>query len=138
MGLTLADIGVVEFHEAFAGALFHVIVVLQCLRGGFDVLYVFSSMQFFCDAFCYVSICITVHNTPLVQRLIHTLTIPTGQVLANMVAMGSEKFCAERIPGGKVVGKFNYDNVNTKGGSLSLGHPFGATGTLKCVSCSVC
>lgn len=59
----------------------------------------------------------------------------TGQVLANMVAMGSEKFCAERIPGGKVVGKFNYDNVNTKGGSLSLGHPFGATGThtLQCV-----
>lgn len=45
-----------------------------------------------------------------------------------MVAMGSEKFAAERLPGGKPVGKFDMANVNTRGGSLALGHPFGATG----------
>uniref|UniRef100_A0A7S3M7M8 acetyl-CoA C-acyltransferase n=1 Tax=Spumella elongata TaxID=89044 RepID=A0A7S3M7M8_9STRA len=69
MKLSLNDIGVIEFHEAFA-----------------------------------------------------------GQVLANMAAMGSEKFCADRLPGGKVVGNFDFSKVNTRGGSLSLGHPFGATG----------
>lgn len=69
MNLSLADIGVIEFHEAFA-----------------------------------------------------------GQVLANMTAMGSEAFAKERLPGGKVIGKFDMDKVNTQGGSLALGHPFGATG----------
>jgi len=69
MGLELSDMGVVEFHEAFA-----------------------------------------------------------GQVLANMAAMKSEKFCADRLPGGKRVGDFDMSKVNTQGGSLALGHPFGATG----------
>jgi hypothetical protein len=50
-------------------------------------------------------------------------------VLANMAAMGSDKFASERLPGGKVVGKFDMSKVNTRGGSLALGHPFGATGT---------
>lgn len=52
----------------------------------------------------------------------------TGQVLANMTAMGSEKFAADRLPGGKVIGNFDMAKVNTRGGSLALGHPFGATG----------
>lgn len=71
MGLTLADMGVIEFHEAFA-----------------------------------------------------------GQVLSNITAMESEKFCSERLPGntGKALGKFDFDKMNTLGGSLALGHPFGATG----------
>jgi acetyl-CoA acetyltransferase len=67
--------------------------------------------------------------------------------------MSSEKFGAERLPGGKAVGKFDFDKTNTLGttkypsymldyclhyitlfdgvtigGSLSIGHPFGATG----------
>lgn len=50
-----------------------------------------------------------------------------GQVLANIVAMGSEKFGQERL-GGKPIGKFDFDKMNTLGGSLSIGHPFGATG----------
>lgn len=70
MGLSLQDIGVIEFHEAFA-----------------------------------------------------------GQVLANIAAMASEKFAAERLPGGKPVGRFDFEKMNTLGGSLSLGHPFGATGS---------
>lgn len=67
MNLTLADMGVVEFHEAFA-----------------------------------------------------------GQVLANMAALSSDKFAQERLKGySKAVGTFDMDKVNTQGGSLSLGHPFG-------------
>jgi len=68
MKLTLNDMGVIEFHEAFA-----------------------------------------------------------GQVLANITAMGSEKFAEERGLGG-IVGKVDFSKMNTLGGSLSLGHPFGATG----------
>lgn len=68
LNLTLNDIGVIEFHEAFA-----------------------------------------------------------GQVLANITAMGSEKFAQERL-GGKTIGKVDFDKMNTLGGSLAVGHPFGATG----------
>lgn len=69
LGLSLNDIGVIEFHEAFA-----------------------------------------------------------GQVLANLTAMASEKFGQERLPGGKAIGKIDFEKMNTLGGSLSIGHPFGATG----------
>lgn len=67
--LTLKDIGVVEFHEAFA-----------------------------------------------------------GQVLANLTALASPKFASERFSDGVPVGQISPDIMNTLGGSLSLGHPFGATG----------
>jgi acetyl-CoA acyltransferase len=50
-----------------------------------------------------------------------------GQVLANLNAMSSESFAKERL-GGKVIGRFDTEKMNTLGGSLSLGHPFGATG----------
>ena len=69
LNLSLADIGVIEFHEAFA-----------------------------------------------------------GQVLSNITAMGSDKFGRDRLPGGKALGKMDLDKMNLLGGSLSLGHPFGATG----------
>jgi acetyl-CoA acyltransferase len=69
MNLTLADVGVIEFHEAFA-----------------------------------------------------------GQVLANMAAMASDKFAKERLPGGVALGQIDMDKTNLLGGSLALGHPFGATG----------
>jgi acetyl-CoA acyltransferase len=67
--LTLNDIGVIEFHEAFA-----------------------------------------------------------GQVLSNMAAMDSKKFAEERFASKTPVGRMDMAKVNTQGGSLSLGHPFGATG----------
>jgi len=50
-----------------------------------------------------------------------------GQVLSNLTAMNSQKFADENF-GGNVVGEIDMDRMNTKGGSLSLGHPFGATG----------
>jgi acetyl-CoA acetyltransferase family protein len=51
-----------------------------------------------------------------------------GQVLANLRALESDKFATEQagVPG--KVGSLNMDQVNTLGGSLSIGHPFGATG----------
>lgn len=50
-----------------------------------------------------------------------------GQVLANTTAMASDKFAHENL-GGTTVGTVDWDKTNTLGGSLSLGHPFGATG----------
>jgi len=68
-GLNMKDIGVVEFHEAFA-----------------------------------------------------------GQVLANLTAMASPTFATENFNGGDAIGEIPKEKINTRGGSLSLGHPFGATG----------
>lgn len=51
-----------------------------------------------------------------------------GQVLSNLVAMNSDKFAQEKL-GGNKVGDIDMDKMNTKGGSLSIGHPFGATGS---------
>lgn len=50
-----------------------------------------------------------------------------GQVLANLNAMSSQKFAQEKLDG-NAVGRFDFAKMNTLGGSLSLGHPFGATG----------
>lgn len=51
-----------------------------------------------------------------------------GQILSNLVAMDSDKF-ADKNLGGKKVGAVDVEKMNTKGGSLSIGHPFGATGS---------
>jgi len=51
-----------------------------------------------------------------------------GQILSNFTAMNSQTF-ADKNFGGKKVGKVDIDKVNTKGGSLAIGHPFGATGS---------
>ncbi|WP_372638523.1 acetyl-CoA C-acyltransferase [Fodinibius sp.] len=69
MGLTLTDIDVFEFHEAFA-----------------------------------------------------------GQILTVLKALDSEKFAREKLGREQKVGAVPMDRFNCWGGSLSLGHPFGATG----------
>jgi len=51
-----------------------------------------------------------------------------GQVLANLKAMDSEYFATEQMGRKDKVGAIDIDKMNTWGGSLSLGHPFGATG----------
>lgn len=51
-----------------------------------------------------------------------------GQILSNLVAMDSDKFADEKL-GGKKIGAVDMDKMNIKGGSLSIGHPFGATGS---------
>ena len=49
-----------------------------------------------------------------------------GQILSNLTTMASQqKFADEKIEGIKV-GVVDHNKLNTKGGSLALGHPFGA------------
>lgn len=51
-----------------------------------------------------------------------------GQVLANLAALQSKQFAQERLKLSDALGEIPIDKLNTGGGSLSLGHPFGATG----------
>jgi len=51
-----------------------------------------------------------------------------GQVLAILRAMSSTEFFTRRLGLTKALKEIPLDRVNTWGGSLSLGHPFGATG----------
>ncbi len=50
-----------------------------------------------------------------------------GQVLANLAAMDSQEFADQYLSGHRV-GKVETSRLNLWGGSLSIGHPFGATG----------
>lgn len=52
-----------------------------------------------------------------------------GQVLANIKALESDDFAKKNFGREKAVGKVNMDKLNLWGGSLSIGHPFGATGS---------
>lgn len=51
-----------------------------------------------------------------------------GQILANLYALNSEHFARTHLNRENAVGEIPLDKFNTLGGSLSLGHPFGATG----------
>ena len=51
-----------------------------------------------------------------------------GQVLTNLKCLNDEEFCKTRLNTEKAVGKIDINKVNNWGGSLSIGHPFGATG----------
>jgi len=51
-----------------------------------------------------------------------------GQILANLAALDSDKFCQEKFGLKEKVGPFDMNKFNQWGGSLSIGHPFGATG----------
>uniref|UniRef100_A0A7S3JSV6 acetyl-CoA C-acyltransferase n=1 Tax=Aureoumbra lagunensis TaxID=44058 RepID=A0A7S3JSV6_9STRA len=52
-----------------------------------------------------------------------------GQVLSNFAALDSDKFASDYLNGMQKLGPIDIDKVNTQGGSVSLGHPFAATGT---------
>ncbi|MEX2601216.1 MAG: acetyl-CoA C-acyltransferase [Balneolaceae bacterium] len=52
-----------------------------------------------------------------------------GQMLTVLKALGSDSFAKERLGRTRRVGEIPLEKLNTRGGSLSLGHPFGATGT---------
>lgn len=51
-----------------------------------------------------------------------------GQVLSNLNALDSESFCKEQLGKSSKIGRVPDDKLNLWGGSLSIGHPFGATG----------
>ena len=51
-----------------------------------------------------------------------------SQVLSNLQAWGSRKFAEEELCRSEAVGHPDIDRINVMGGSLAIGHPFGATG----------
>jgi acetyl-CoA acyltransferase len=51
-----------------------------------------------------------------------------AQVLSNLQAWGSKKFADEHLGGAAPIGEPPESKINPNGGSISLGHPFGATG----------
>jgi acetyl-CoA C-acetyltransferase len=52
-----------------------------------------------------------------------------AQVLCNVAAIESESFLREKANVNNPLGKFPWDRMNPNGGSVAIGHPFGATGT---------
>jgi acetyl-CoA acyltransferase len=51
-----------------------------------------------------------------------------GQVVANLKCLASDEFAQKNLGRDKAVGTIPMDKLNLWGGSLALGHPFGATG----------
>jgi acetyl-CoA C-acetyltransferase len=51
-----------------------------------------------------------------------------AQVLCNVAALESESFVREKAGVTASLGKFPWDRFNPNGGSVAIGHPFGATG----------
>jgi len=58
-----------------------------------------------------------------------------AQVLAVLEALADETFCRERLGRDQPVGVVDRERLNAWGGSLSLGHPFGATGARLITNC---
>ncbi len=51
-----------------------------------------------------------------------------GQVLCTLKAWESEAYCKKELGLDKALGSIDRKKMNVKGGSVALGHPFGATG----------
>jgi acetyl-CoA acyltransferase len=51
-----------------------------------------------------------------------------AQVLSVLKALGSKAFAEERLGKSSAIGDIDPDRLNLHGGSLAIGHPFGATG----------
>jgi len=58
-----------------------------------------------------------------------------AQVLAVLKVLDDETFCRERLGRQAPVGRIDRERLNTWGGSVSLGHPFGATGARLITNC---
>jgi len=51
-----------------------------------------------------------------------------AQVASNIQALESDAWAREKLGRSKAVGRVDRDRLNVCGGSIALGHPFGATG----------
>ena len=51
-----------------------------------------------------------------------------AQVASNIQALESDAWAREKLGRSKAVGKVDRERLNVCGGSIALGHPFGATG----------
>lgn len=58
-----------------------------------------------------------------------------AQIVGNVRCLASDSFCRDRLGRDKAVGEIDFDRLNIHGGSLSLGHPFGATGGRLVTTC---
>ncbi|MRR38576.1 acetyl-CoA C-acyltransferase, partial [bacterium] len=58
-----------------------------------------------------------------------------SQMIGNVRCLASKEFCKDRLGRDKAVGEIDMDRLNRHGGSLSLGHPFGATGGRLITTC---
>jgi acetyl-CoA acyltransferase len=58
-----------------------------------------------------------------------------AQMVGNVKCLASKSFAKEKLGLSKAVGEIDYDGLNKYGGSLSLGHPFGATGGRLITTC---
>jgi acetyl-CoA acyltransferase len=51
-----------------------------------------------------------------------------AQIVSNMKAFASKKFATEELGRSKPLGEIDLERFNVNGGSIAIGHPFGATG----------
>jgi acetyl-CoA acyltransferase len=51
-----------------------------------------------------------------------------SQVLSNIKAFSSKRFAEEKLGRSEPIGEIDMEKFNVFGGSIALGHPFGATG----------
>jgi acetyl-CoA acyltransferase len=51
-----------------------------------------------------------------------------SQILSNIQAFESATWARERLDRARPIGEVNWDTLNVMGGSIAIGHPFGATG----------
>ncbi len=51
-----------------------------------------------------------------------------AQILSNMKALASRKFAERELGRSEPVGVVDFERFNVTGGSIAIGHPFGATG----------
>lgn len=51
-----------------------------------------------------------------------------AQILSNMKAFASPKFARDELGRASPLGEVDFESFNVNGGSISIGHPFGATG----------
>ena len=51
-----------------------------------------------------------------------------AQILSNIKGFASKKFASEELGRSKPLGEIDFDRYNVNGGSIAIGHPFGATG----------
>ncbi len=58
-----------------------------------------------------------------------------AQILGNVRALESKAFARNYLDLPGPLGRVDFDRINTLGGSLSIGHPFGATGTRLITTC---
>ncbi len=52
----------------------------------------------------------------------------SAQVLSNLKVFSSKKFAREKLGRSEAIGEVDINKLNVSGGSIAMGHPFGATG----------